>query len=141
MQMLQSISKSLAALVAGVVLGGCHSNAQTAQSVDPLSEYHGLYTPSNTEEFQTSMHTNHPDYDWGVWGHNLAKLVKDEATDDMYAIVDGKRSRKQFCFSSKSLYNKVREYVLDQYGWGTADYSESISIMPMDNKTACNCDD
>ena len=36
------------------------------------------------------MHTNHPDYDWGVWGHNLAKLVKDEATDDMYAIVDVK---------------------------------------------------
>ena len=52
MQMLQSISKSLAALVVGVVLSGCHSNAQTAQSVEPLSEYHGLYTPSNTEEFQ-----------------------------------------------------------------------------------------
>lgn len=141
MQMLQSISKSLAALVVGVVLGGCHSNAQTAQSADPLSEYHGLYTPSNTEAFQASMHTNHPDYDWGVWGHNLAKLVKDGATDDMYAIVDGKRSHKQFCFSSQSLYNKVREYVLDQYGWGTADYSERISIMPMDNKTACTCDD
>ena len=91
MQMLQSISKSLAALVVGVVLGGCHSNAQTAQSVDPLSEYHGLYTPSNTEEFQISMHTNHPDYDWGVWGHNLAKLVKDEKNKLAYTFTNYRR--------------------------------------------------
>lgn len=140
MRMLRYISKCLIVLFV-IAISGCRSNAQSTQRVAPLSEYHGLYTPSNTEAYQQAMHTNHPDYDWGLWGHNLAKIVKPDASDDMFAVVDGKRNKKQFCFSSKSLYDKVRAYILDQYGWGTADYSERISIMPMDNKLVCTCAD
>lgn len=141
MQMLRYISKCVVALVALLAVSGCRSNAQTTHSTKPLAEYHGLYTPSNTEQMQADMHTNHPDYDWGVWGHNLKKIVGDDTTDDMFAVIDGKRNRKQFCFSSMALYKKVREYILDQFGWGTDDYSERISIMPMDNKLACTCPD
>ena len=125
-------------LTAALVISGCSSTAQTIVE-PPLSEYHGLYTPSNTKEVQETMNTNHPDYDWGLWGHNLVKVIKAELTDDMYATVDGKKTKKQLCFSSKELYNVVRNYIIDQYGYGNDDYSERISIMPMDNKLACTC--
>ena len=76
------------ALTAALVISGCSSTAQTIVE-PPLSEYHGLYTPSNTKEVQETMNTNHPDYDWGLWGHNLVKVIKAELTDDMYAPVWG----------------------------------------------------
>ncbi len=138
MLMLQYISKFMANLSVALLVGGCSGTAQTIDN-PPLSEYRGLYTPSNTQEVQSAMHTNHPDYDWGLWGHNLKKAVADNLTDDMYAIVDGKRNPKQFCFSSAALYDAVRNYIIDQYGSGDETYSERISIMPMDNQLACTC--
>ena len=137
--MLQYISKSLAVLLLALTLNGCRSNAQPTERQDGKLEYRGLYTPSNNKEMQNDMQTNHPDYDWGLWGHNLSKVIKDHATEGMYAVVDGKRSHKQLCFSSKELYNCVREYIIDQFGKGTDQYSERISIMPLDNKMACTC--
>lgn len=138
MLMLQYISKVLAVFAAGLLIGGCKGTAKTVAG-KPLSEYHGLYTPSNTKDVQQAMHTNHPDYDWGLWGHNLVKAIHNDLTDDMFATIDGRRTRKQLCFSSPALYKAVRAYILDQYGYGNADYSERITIMPMDNKLACLC--
>lgn len=136
--MLQYISKALVTLATALLMGGCSGTAKT--DVDPpLSEYHGLYTPSNTQAVQQAMHTNHPDYDWGLWGHNLVKAIKDQLSYDMYAEVNGKRTTKQLCFSSPSLYKAVHDYILDQYGYGNDNYSERITIMPMDNKLACTC--
>lgn len=136
--MLRYISKALTAIAAALVAGGCSGTAKPITG-EPLSEYHGLYTPSNTKDVQQTMHTNHPDYDWGLWGHNLVKVIHDQLTDDMYATVDGHRTHDQLCFSSAALYKVVREYIIDQYGYGTDNYSERISIMPMDNKLACTC--
>ena len=141
MRMLQYISKGMMALFAVLAIGGCNSNAQTTPAETVGFEYRGLYSPSNTEEMQSTMHTNHPDYDWGLWGHNLKKVIKDDATDDMFATINGEKNRKQLCFSSGDLYKKVREFILDQYGKGTDEYSERISIMPLDNKMACTCAD
>lgn len=150
MPMLQFISKHISLLCLVLAMGGCTSQAQTqpeleAQPSQPsttangLFEYRGLYTPTNTPEMQRTLHTNHPDYDWGVWGHNLHKVVK--VSHEMYATVDGAKTDKQFCFSSEALYKAVRAYILDQFGKGTDTYSERISIMPMDNQLACTCRD
>lgn len=136
--MLQYISKCWPTLLAALILGGCSGTAKTIDE-QPLAEYRGLYTPSNTKEVQETMHTNHPDYDWGLWGHNLKKAVADEISDAMYAEVDGKKTYKQLCFSSQELYDAVHNYIIDQFGQGSDKYSERISIMPMDNKLACTC--
>ncbi len=136
--MFQSISKSMLLLSAVLIMGGCSSVAQTVDD-KPLSEYHGLYTPSNTEDAMEALHINHPDYDWGLWGHNLKKVLGGKISADMYAVVNGKRDSKQLCFSSKKLYDAVKEYIVDQFGYGNDNYSERISIMPMDNKQACTC--
>lgn len=134
----QYIAKALTLFAALLLFGGCKSTAKTIND-KPLSEYHGLYTPSNTKAVQQALHTNHPDYDWGLWGHNLVKVIHGELTDEMYATIDGRRTHDQFCFSSPALYKAVRAYILDQYGYGNAHYSERITIMPMDNKLACLC--
>lgn len=141
MQMSRFISKIASLAITALVLGGCSANAQTQHADDEPTTfvYRGLYTPSNTESVQRDMQTNHPDYDWGLWGHNLRKAISDNITESMYATVDGAKSNKQFCFSSTQLYKAVRNYIIDQFGYGTDSYSERISIMPMDNKIACTC--
>lgn len=138
MQMSRFISKSIFPLLISSILSGCSANAQTQHEEQQL-DYRGLYTPSNTKELQASMHTNHPDYDWGLWGHNLSKVIKDNLTDDMYATIDGVKTKKQLCFSSHELYDAVCDYIIDQFGYGSDTYSERISIMPMDNQLACTC--
>lgn len=143
MPMLRFIFKTFSLLVLVVVLGACSSKAQSqspqVRQVKGVFEYCGLYTPSNTQALQRALHTNHPDYDWGVWGHNLHKIVNEALCDEMYATVNGTKTSKQFCFSSAALYKAVRAYILDQFGEGTDTYSERISIMPMDNQLACTC--
>ena len=62
MPMFQYISKSIVVLSTVLMLGACSGTAQTVDDT-PLAEYHGLYTPSNTEDVQETCHTNHPDYD------------------------------------------------------------------------------
>lgn len=111
----------------------------TAVAQTPF-EYCGIYSPTNAlEEVRTRYATNHVDYDWDLWGHNLKKIVGDEAPRSVYATVADTLCTKQYCFTSGALYRLVEAYILDQYGEGTADYSARICIMPQDNKLACTC--
>lgn len=119
------------------MLVSCTSQRAIAQS--PF-EYRAIYSPTNAQEAVRERYaTNHVDYDWDLWGHNLKKVVGEEAESTVYATVADTLCRKQFCFSSSELYRIIEEYILDQYGEGTADYSARICIMPQDNKLACTC--
>ena len=135
--MLRYISKVLTVFAASMAVS-CSGTAKSGSGT-PLPEYHGLYTPSNTKELQEALHTNHPDYDWGLWGHNLVKAIQGGNGEDMYAVIGGKRTKDQLCFSSPALYQAVRSYIIDQFGYGDENYSERITIMPMDNTLACTC--
>lgn len=102
--------------------------------------FRSLYTPTNAvEDFRKEYGTSHVDYDWDLWGHNLKKIIGSKPEKEMLATVADTLCDKQFCFSSRRLYSKIEEYILDQYGEGTADYSARICIMPQDNKIACTC--
>lgn len=102
--------------------------------------FRSLYTPTNAaEDFRKEYGTSHVDYDWDLWGHNLKKIVGKNPEKEMLATVADTLCEKQYCFSSRKLYSKIEEYILDQYGEGTADYSARICIMPQDNKLACTC--
>lgn len=112
----------------------CTAVAQTS------FEYKGIYSPTNAqEEVRNRYATNHVDYDWDLWGHNLKKVVGDNPDASVYATVADTLCRKQFCFASQALYRIIENYILDQYGEGTQDYSARICIMPQDNKLACTC--
>lgn len=76
------------------------------------------------------------DETWGIWGHNLSKVLRGSLADDSFAFPGGKVTG-QLCFSSESLYRATVEYIIDNYGetGGTR-----FMIMPEDNGTVCMCD-
>lgn len=103
-------------------------------------EYKGIYSPTNAqEEVRRKYATNHVDYDWDLWGHNLKKVVGSSTDNSLYATIADTLCRKQFCFTSPNLYSLIESYILDQYGEGASSYSARICIMPQDNKLACTC--
>lgn len=114
----------------------CTCQDITAQAV---FEYRGIYGTENAkQEFRSRYSSNHVDFDWDLWGHAMKKIAAN-APEEVYARVDGEIHREQYCFSSEKLYQLTVEYILDQFGEGTADYSARICIMPQDNKVACTC--
>lgn len=124
-------------LAALILLSSCTANARAPHDF----EYRGIYSPTNAKrEIREKYHTNHVDFDWDLWGHNLKKVVGKDAPEEVYATVDGKREKKQFCFSSDKLYSLIETYILDQFGEGNDKFSARICIMPQDNKVACLCE-
>lgn len=116
------------------LLVSCTAGAQT------VFEYRGIYSPTGAkEEVRSHYATNHVDYDWDLWGHNLKKVVGTDADAAVYATVADTLCRAQFCFTSSKLYRIIESFILDQYGEGTPSYSAKICIMPQDNKLACTC--
>lgn len=120
--------------------------ACTAQAQVPF-EYRAIYSPTNAiDSVRQRYTTNHVDYDWDLWGHNLKKIVNQAEEGHakskergVYALVDDTICRAQFCFSSQQLYRIIEAYILDQYGEGTPTYRARLCIMPQDNKIACLC--
>ncbi|MGL4851048.1 MAG: DUF4838 domain-containing protein [Phocaeicola sp.] len=100
-------------------------------------QYRGLYTPSNGNvEMLPITASNNMDYDWGLWGHNLDKVLNRNENPELFAWVDGKRNSKQYCFSSSLFYNLIETYVYDNWGDET---KAKISITPNDNSLVCQC--
>lgn len=131
---MKKLFKSFLLLAVGLL--SCNSQDVTAQAA---FEYRAIYSPENArDDFRQLYQTHHVDFDWDLWGHAMKKVAAG-APDEVYARVDGEEHREQFCFSSEALYRLTLEYILDQFGEGTADYSARICIMPQDNRVACTC--
>ncbi len=107
----------------------------TQEGIMPF-EYRGIYSPTNADaEMQPIRGTNHVDYDWGLWGHNIHKAIGDTHTDAIYAMHDGTRTHDQYCFSSSELLTLISQYISDQIGTE----GQRITIMPNDNNIVCTC--
>lgn len=99
-------------------------------------EFRALCTPSNQTPADYSIENTHNvDNDWGLWGHNLWRIVGKKTPYSMCAVINGQRDESQYCFSAPILYNKVVEWIMDQWGPKGARFS----ILPQDNKKSCQC--
>ena len=105
-------------------------------------EYRGIYSPSNSDaDILPILGTHNVDFDWGLWGHNLRKVFTDgDIPSSAKALVGGKRSDEQFCFSSNALFIAYENYIIDNYGEGTGDDIVRFAVMPNDNNEVCMCD-
>lgn len=112
-------------------------------------EYRGIYSPTNSDPDFMAINASHNiDYDWGLWGHNLRKVLDGEASDEVFAWTQGKRDHRQFCFSSEDLYTRLVAYILDNYGDGIVKNGPNkgqvqgsrFCIMPDDNNIVCQCE-
>ena len=82
---------------------------------------------------------NSVDLDWGIWGHNLAKVMKDINDTNIYALVNDVRNIDQFSFSSPELINHLTQYILYNFGDGK-EKGYHFMIMPQDNNLVCLCE-
>ena len=104
-------------------------------------ELRSIYSPTNSNEEMLSIRgTNHVDYDWALWGHNLWKVVGDNANENLFAEVEGKRNHEQYCFSSPELFSIIDSWIMDNYGKGNAEGGNNFTIMPQDNSIVCMCE-
>ncbi len=83
--------------------------------------------------------TNNVEVDWGIWGHNLTKIISGEEDESVYALVKGERNRAQLCFSSKGMLKQLGEYIIDNFGDGKEGNQVMMMIMPADNALSCTC--
>lgn len=84
---------------------------------------------------------NNVEIDWGIWGHNLLKALQSVDSDKVvYAQVDGQENTAQLCFSSEQNHLLLREYIIDNQGFGDADNQSNFVIMPQDNAVVCLCE-
>lgn len=121
------------------LLAAC-AGAAAADSESPKSvfKYREIFLPESTGDNAKGYGLNSLDHDWGIWGHNLDKVLPDDFSETVYAKHNGNTIHEQFCFSSERLYDYIEDYIDSKY-----DDDEQIrfAIMPEDNDIVCLCED
>ncbi len=105
----------------------------------PNFEYREPYYSQNFEpEFRAWNKTNYLELEWGIWGHNLPKILKEyKLPESVYAKVGNKRVKSQFCFTSNELFTYVNKSVKNIYD---SDHAlHKYMILPNDNNIVCTC--
>ncbi|UAM96736.1 DUF4838 domain-containing protein [Polaribacter litorisediminis] len=105
----------------------------------PQFEYREPYYFANFQpDFRAWNKTNYLELEWGIWGHNLPKILKEyNLPETVYAKVGNKRNKSQFCFTSDHLFNYVNEKVKTIYNSDNA--LNKYMILPNDNDIVCSC--
>lgn len=93
-------------------------------------------SPNMDVEYAGIIGANQLERDWGLWGHNLDKIVIKDP--QLYASIAGIRSMDQYCFSSPELYEQLSQFVMDQYGEGRVK-THWFMVAPNDNDLVCTC--
>ena len=105
----------------------------------PQFDYREPYYSSNFKpDFRAWNKTNYLELEWGIWGHNLPKILKEyNLPQSAYAKVGSKRNKSQFCFTNDSLFKYVNKKVKLIYD---SDHALSkYMILPNDNSIVCTC--
>lgn len=104
--------------------------------------YRDIYAPLNLDQDARGVFGLHCiEGNWGLWGHNLGKVVKDKSDNSIYAMVDGIRNHDQYCFTSEKLYRHIEDYVLSsiENNGENKNASLNFAILPNDNSLVCIC--
>ena len=110
-----------------------------SECFSPDFEYREPYfSPNFEKEFRDWNKTNFLELEWGIWGHNLPKILKGyKLPETVFAKVGNKRIEDQFCFTSDSLFQFVNEKVTQIYN---SDFAlNKYMILPNDNSLVCTC--
>jgi hypothetical protein len=106
----------------------------------PDFKYREPYFSSNfNSEFRAWNKTNYLELEWGIWGHNISKVLKEyNLPESAYAKLGNKRVKNQYCFTSDSLFKFLNEKIGDIYA---SDHAlNKYMILPNDNTIVCECD-
>ena len=106
------------------------------QDANSAFKYREVYLPEGIGKNANQLGLNSLEEDWGIWGHNIRKILPAEHSESVYAKVNGTTHKNQFCFSSPRLFDYVSEFIDTRF-----DDSETIrfAILPNDNDIVCLC--
>lgn len=96
------------------------------------------FRPNLENEYAPIIGTHCVESEWGLWGHNLGKILSADKDNSIFARVDDKIDKEQLCFSNEEIFRQTSEYIIDNFGNDPA-YTQRFMIMPNDNGIACNC--
>lgn len=112
---------------------------QFSVCASPDFDYREPYYSSNFDPtFRAWNKTSSLDLEWGIWGHNLPKIIKNYRLDNsIYAKVGNKRIESQFCFTSDTLFKYVDKSIKHKFD---SDHAfNKYMILPNDNSIVCTC--
>lgn len=80
--------------------------------------------------------------DWGVWGHGMNRILDRGVLNgigitEVQALIDGKRSEEQLCFTSEATYKALVSGIKKKMQEKPDAYYYSIA--PEDNNLICSC--
>ena len=78
---------------------------------DTVFEYREIYLPCRNDPEMKELRLDNLDTDWGLWGHNLARVLPKNPSRTVFATIDGRSNDEQFCFSSDVLFKYVVDYI------------------------------
>lgn len=103
--------------------------------------YREPYYHKNLIVDQSGVAGNHNvELDWGIWGHNLSKVLSNITDISIYAQNEKQVDQTQYCFTSIGLQRYLSAYIMDQFGRGDKQ-SYRFVITPQDNDIVCGCNE
>ena len=116
------------------------SNARAADQDASKSafRYREVYLPEGTGKNAEKLGLNTLENNWGIWGHNLGRVLPEDHSKSVYAKVNGHTNKKQFCFTSDELFDYIVEFIENKYD---EDERMRFAILPNDNDLVCLCED
>lgn len=106
------------------------------QSNAVLAYKEPYFAENFNDEFRLWNNTNTIEETWGLWGHNIGKLIT--VTPKMYAIVDGVPNEEQLNFSSIALRNALETAIAAKLS--EEPQANKFMIMPFDSELVCQCE-
>ncbi len=96
------------------------------------------FSPNFEAEFRNWNKTNYLELEWGIWGHNLPKLIKgSKLPETIFAEIDKERNEEQFCFTSNDFFEFINDKITIIHENDNA--LKKFMILPNDNEMVCNC--
>ena len=131
------MEKLLVCIIFALSLPSFNSCRQVIASDDGAAfQYKDIYLPGNNRGEAKALGLNNLDTDWGLWGHNLGRILPKDHSRSVYATIDGRMNTEQFCFSSERLFQYIEDYISDHYG---EERTTRFAILPNDNNVVCLC--
>jgi len=111
-------------------------NFQTKGVYNFSFEYREPFFAENLVKNQHFLYgTNSIDVDWGIWGHNLGKIIRKKKCMNCLSSAD----ENQICFTADATYHLIENYIIDNFGGGSSTAAQNFMIAPDDSPVSCCC--
>lgn len=101
--------------------------------------FRGLYTPAaQDEDYAGILSVDNVETGWGLWGHQLNRVLGGDTPQEVFATVGGESYDGQFCFTSDETFRRIESHIAEHFGEGDS-LGGRFVIAPADDDAVCTC--